>query len=129
MYDGFYYDNFFDLPEQALPRNCEYYFNILYISVEVPEGELEKITGMKGLWELNDISRIKDPRPICVSYYETEGVHTWNIEAFPHTVVELNTKTNEVSWYEMLDFETKTPWEIDPIEEDFDYEDDDEEDS
>ena len=123
MYDGFYFDSFFDIPESALPRNCEYYFNVLFIEVELPEGELEKITGMEGLDEFSDISRIKDPRPICVYYYEDKDAHTWNIEATPHTVVEFNTKTKEVSWYDMLDFNTESPWAIDPVEEDFDYDD------
>lgn len=121
MYDGFYFDSFFDLPESALPRNCEYYFNVLFIGVKLPEGELEKITGMEGLDEFSDISRIKDPRPICVYYYEDKDTHTWNIEATPHAVVEFNTKTNEVSWYDMLDFDTESPWAIDPVKEDFDY--------
>lgn len=128
MYNGFCFDSFFELPEQALPRNCEYYFNVLFISVGLPVGELERITGVEGLWEINDLSRIKDPRPICTYFYESEDAHTWNIEATPHTVVEVNTKSNEVCWYDMLDFETKSPWAIDPIEEDFNYDDEDNDD-
>ena len=126
MYNGFLFDSFFDLPEQALPRDCEYYFNVLHITVAVPTGELQKITGVSGIWEFSDISRVKDPRPICMYFYEDENVKTWDIAATPHTVVEHNIKINEVCWYDMLDFETKEPWKIDPIEEDFNYEDDDE---
>lgn len=120
MYDGFNFDSFFDLPDKALPPNCEYYFNVLFIAIEVPEGSLN------GIIEFNDMSHIKDSRPVCLYFYEGE-TKTWNIEATPHTVVEFNTKTREVCWYDMLDFETKSPWKIDPIEEDFDYDDDDDE--
>jgi len=125
MYDDFYFDNFFDLPEKALPQNCEYYFNVLMIEVEVPTGELAKVANCPGLWEFTDMSRIKNPRPICIYYYESDDAHTWNIDTTPHTVVEFNTKTREMSWYDMLEFETESPWAIDPIEEDFDYDDDD----
>lgn len=127
MCDGFYFDSFFDLPERALPQNCEYYFNVLMIEVEVPIGALEKITGTKGMWEFTDLSRITDPRPICMYFYETDNVNTWNIYATPHVVVEFNTKTHEMSWYDMLNFKTETLWAIDPIEEDFDYDDEQDE--
>ena len=124
MYDGFYFDSFFDLPWQALPQNCEYYFNVMFIAVALPPGELAKISGVEGLWEITDISKIKEPRPMCVYYYEDDSAHTWDIDVTPHTVVEINTKTNEMAWYDMLDFETESPWAIDPIEEDFDYDED-----
>lgn len=118
MYDGFLFDSFFELPDHALPQNCEYYFNILTIEVAVPIGTLQKICNAT---DLEDISRIKDSRPIFMYIYEDEECDDWEYEATPHTVVEVNTKTNEISWYDMLDFETERPWAIEPIEEDFDY--------
>jgi len=121
MYDGFYFDSFYDLPPKALPKDCEYYFNVLYLAVSVPPGTFGST------WEFTDISRIKDPRPICVYYYEDPDVDDWEIEANPHAVVEINTKTREVVWYDMIDFETEKPWLIEPIGEDFDYEESDEE--
>ena len=120
MYDGFYFDSFFDIPNQALPQNCEYYFNILVISIAVPVGTLE------GVESIDDLSRIKNARPLYLSIYESEECKKdWEISVYPHSVVEVNTKTNEVSWYDMIDFETERPWAIEPIEEDFDYEEDD----
>lgn len=57
--------------------------------------------------------------------YEDEERDMWELESMPHTVIEVNTKTNEISWYYMIDFETERPWAIEPIEEDFNYDDDD----
>lgn len=111
------------MPEQALPQNCEYYFNILTITVAVPVGTLQKTCGTT---EFHDLSRLKDARPIYLYMYEDEDEECdmWETDAIPHTVVEVNTKTNEISWYGMIDFETERPWAIEPIEEDFDYDDD-----
>ena len=124
MWDGFYFDGFFDLPESALPKHCKYYFNILTITVGVPVGTLKTLTGMD-IREYDDISKVTDPRPIYLYIYEKEELEDWEIEANSHTVIEVNTKTNEISWYDLIDFETKRPWAIEPIEEDFDYDDDD----
>lgn len=114
---------FFDLDPQSLPRDCEYYFNILVITVAVPVGSLPE-----AIWEASDISRLKDARPIYLYVYEDEETTEEQIDAYPHCVVEVNTKTDEISWYEMIDFETERPWDIEPIEEDFDYEEGDDDD-
>ena len=66
--DEFYF-SFFDIPEKALPQNCEYYFNILTITVGVPVGTLQKTYGTT---EFHDLSRLKDARPIYLYMYEDE---------------------------------------------------------
>lgn len=125
MYDGFYFDNFFDLPEQALPQDCEYYFNVTVFEVAGPIGWLAERLGIKETQLVDDISHVKDPRPIYICFYEEEGLDKIEIEAFSHTVIEVNMHTREVCWYDMLDFETERPWAIEPIEEDF-YDEEDE---
>lgn len=123
MSNWFFFDTFFDLSPNSLPRDCEYYFNVLTIEVAVPIGTLSH--KLNGLASLDDVSLIKDARPRYMYIYERDDVEgEWEIECTPHTVVEINTKTNEVSWYDMLDFETESPWMIDPIDEDFDYDED-----
>lgn len=122
MYDGFSFDTFFDLPDSSLPRHCEYYFNVLVINAAVPQGTLRELTG-ENIDNYEDISRIKDARPIYLYVYEDEDITEPEVEYNPHSVVEVNTKTFEVSWYDMIDFETERPWAIEPVEENFDYDD------
>lgn len=118
---------FFDIPQEYLPANCDYYFNVLMIELAVPIGALEKTFGIT---EYEDRLCLTSPRPRYLYVYEDETVNDEDgeLEVYPHVVVEINRDTNEFSWYDMLDFQTERPWAIDPIDEDFDYYYDDDDD-
>ena len=111
------YYNFFDISPAALPQDTEYYFNVLVIICHVGPKTLQE-----GLTRVEDISKIKDPRPVCCIWFEDEDIPEGGvgIELFDHAVVEVNNKTGEVCWYEMLDFDCKHLFSIEPILEDYD---------
>ena len=119
-----YFNYFFNLPMEALPRDTEYYFNVL-IFICCVKAE----TFINNLTRVEDISRVKEPRPICVLWCVDDEVpeNTVTVEYFDHAVVEVNTKTNEVCWYDMLDFDCERLFAIEPILEDFNEEDEYEE--
>lgn len=89
-----YYD-FFDIPLNALPQNCDYYFNVFVITVGIPVGLFNTI------YEVYDISKITAARPIMIEFFEDEEIDDdlCHYEFFPNSVVEVNRKTREVSWY------------------------------
>lgn len=119
--------NFFDIPYEYLPQNCDYYFNVLMMELAVPVGALQK---QFGITEYEDRQYLTSARPRYLYIYEDEDVvdEEGELEIVPHTVVEINRDTNEFSWYEMLGYETEYPWSFDPIDEDFGHDWDDDED-
>lgn len=106
--------NFFDEDPMSLPRDGQYYFNILVRTIAVNPRCAEQYLG-KDIDEMCFIEKLTDPRPqmyYCFVDDELDEDLDFEIECFPHCVVEVS-KSLGVSWWEMLDFDTEDPWRID----------------
>lgn len=57
------------------------------------------------------IEHITDPRPYILFVSVDEEIENIEYEEFHHCVVEVS--PFEVSWYDMVDFETNTRWRFD----------------
>lgn len=105
--------NFFDEDPMSLPRDGQYYFNILVRTIAVNPSLAKKIFPEK-IDEICFIGDITQPRP-CVTYTfiddELDDDIEFEIECHPHCVVEISQSLG-VSWWDMLDFDTNEPWRI-----------------
>lgn len=112
--------NFFDQDLEFFPSGAQYYFNVLVRVVAINPIHAEEILG-QGVTEICSIEHITDPRPYIICFLiddEIDKDTEYEIECYPHCVVEVDQKTG-VFWWDMLDFDTEDPWEIIPEEEDF----------
>jgi hypothetical protein len=65
---------------------------------------------MQDIWY---IDKINSPKPSIFHFYIDPTIeYEWEIEAFPHSVVEITPK-GVISFYDMIDFDTEDPWRID----------------
>lgn len=105
---------FFDEPYLDLPEKAQYYFNILIISIAISPQYAQEIFQNKviNLW---DIQGVNDPRPIAIHIYTSYHINKdfdYEVQCIPHQVLEVN--ENEISFYEMIDYDTSDPWRLDP---------------
>ena len=114
---------FFDDNPMALPKDAIYYFNVLIISIclSIDQAALALPAGVSDIWFTDSIT---DPRPYAIHVYVDDGRHKilspdedFGIDYFPHTVLEVDPHLG-ISWYRMIDWETKNPWDLEPYDED-----------
>ncbi len=113
--------NFFDEDPMALPRDAQYYFNIVVRTIGVNPQYAEKYLG-DNVDEICFLDKLTDPRPQMFYFFiddELDKDMEYEIESYPHCVVEVSEQLG-VSWWEMIDFDTEDPWRIDLNEEDCD---------
>ena len=111
--------NFFDEDPMSLPRDAQYYFNVLVRIIGIHPSLANEVLG-KGIEEVCYIEDIAEPRPTITYCFTDESLDEdteFEIECFPHCVVEVSQSLG-VSWWDMLDFDTDDPWRID-LEEEF----------
>lgn len=101
--------NFFDIEGKALPRDGEYYFNILVITIG-----FQKLEAAQEIWYLNFI---KLPRPVAICCYEDAELRPEEIEVnlYPNSVVEVSSLG--VVWYEMISYDTNDFWDLEDVAE------------
>lgn len=107
--------NFFDIKPEALPRDAQYYFNILVIVMSVNQETWNLLTGdmevqVEDIWY---IDRITDPEPTIYCIYQEDDMDEdtdLEIGMFPHKVVEVSSRG--ITWYDMIDFDTDDPWNL-----------------
>ena len=87
---------FFDEPYNALPKDAQYYFNILIICVAVSPQYAQEIF-QQNIIDMWDIQNINDGRPFAVH----------------NQVLEVDPKLG-ISFYEMIDYDIDDPWRLDP---------------
>lgn len=107
---------FFDESEYDLPKDAQYYFNILVICVAVSPRYAQNIFD-KDIIDIWDIQQITNPRPNVVHVFVDKHIDEdidFLIECFPHSVVEIDQQ--KIGFYDMIDFDTNDPWRIDPYE-------------
>lgn len=117
---------FYDIPENGLPRENEYYFNVLVICIAVIPQLAKELLG-ENVDEIYYLDQITSTRPTVYHFYiepelgiqydETEEEEyreevVYEICLFPHSVVEISPQ-GEISFFEMLDFDTEDFWRID----------------
>lgn len=105
---------FFDEPYLDLPEKAQYYFNILIISIAISPQYAQEIFQNKAI-SLWDIQGVNDPRPIAIHIYTSYHINKdfyYEVQCIPHQVLEVN--ENEISFYEMIDYDTSDPWRLDP---------------
>lgn len=110
---------FYDIPENHLPSDAQYYFNVLAISIATDNAE-DFPPGVDEIWYTD---RLTEPEPhiyhFCLINNSKEEEEEENgiiedleIEVLPHQVVEIH-PTLGVCLYDMIDFETGNLWRID----------------
>lgn len=112
--------SFFDEEPMSLPRDGQYYFNILVVCIGVSP-QLMQENGFSDLLDIWDIQELTEPRPKIIHIYQDECLDEdieYEMTYFPHCVVEVSPSLG-VSWWDMLDFETDDPWRIDSDEENY----------
>lgn len=109
---------FFDTPGHYLSNNAQYYFNILVICIAVSPTHAQYILD-KNISDIWYMQQITDSRPKVIHIFVDEMMDKdidYLIECFPHSVVEVNQQ--RIYFYDMIDFDTDDPWEINPYEPD-----------
>lgn len=109
--------NFFDIKPESLPFDGQYYFNILVIVMAVNKEAWTQlvadtdIQGLECIWYTDEIT---SPQPKAYCIYLEDSLREdelFEISIYPHKVVEIS--GNDISWYDMIDFDTDDPWSID----------------
>lgn len=115
--------SFFNINPMSLPKDAQYYFNILIIIIYVSRETMDICYGKDKelIWFLDEIT---EPRPtaICIcaldeeeqqqinEEYQTEV--SYSIEMYPHTVLEVDPNLG-IGWYPMRSgFEESDPWSL-----------------
>lgn len=105
---------FFEEPYLSLPKDAQYYFNVLIICIALAPDYAEELFGNNSIVDLWDIQRVNDARPVAIHTYVSRNLNKdfdYEIECFPHQVVEV---TDNVAFYDMIDYDTDDPWRLDP---------------
>lgn len=105
---------FFDNHPQHLPYDGEYYYNILVVCIGMQPYIAKEVFPQQEVKDIWDIDNITAARPYAVHIYEDSGLDRdidFEIQCFPHTVLEVSQKYG-LSFYDMIDFDTENPWEI-----------------
>lgn len=103
--------SFFNIDPNELPE-ANYFFNIFVINIAVRESANILNKGLLDYWS---IEAILEPRPYVIHFYIDNNIpedYDWLIESYSHCVLEIH-PTLGVSWYDMIDFDTYDPWDID----------------
>lgn len=130
---------FYDIPAEGLPEGHRYYFNVLMICIAISPQLASEIFPVQGLEELYFVDQITDIRPVAYHIYIEPELGIWEvleeenleeeqlqdeegeeldseleceIQLFPHSVVEI-AENGEISFFDMLDFDTRDLWRID----------------
>lgn len=106
---------FFDEPYNALPKDAQYYFNILIICIAVSPQYAQEIF-QQNIIDMWNIQNINDGRPFAVHIYTTHHINKdfeYELQCLPHQVLEVDPKLG-ISFYEMIDYDTDDPWRLDP---------------
>lgn len=111
--------NFFDTDPVSLPKDGQYYFNVLVMCIAINPADAEQYLG-KDVNEIQYIENLTAARPYllyCFIDDELDKDTEFEIECYPHCVVEVSGQLG-ISWWDMLDFDTDDAWRIEPDEED-----------
>lgn len=104
--------NFYDIDPMALELGSQFYYNILVHVLLISENDDSIIPlGVEEQWYCDGLT---DARPKIYGVCRTNDLDEdslYEVECHPHSVVEI-TKEGEVTWYNMLDFDTNDPWAI-----------------
>ena len=119
---------FYDIDPTAFPQGAQFFFNILVALFSIPlESDSILPLNIERYWYLEALTK---PQPYAILFFRdasiTDPTVEFEYELIPHCVIEI-TQQQEVSWYEMVDYDTDDPWDPTPTLEDFDYEDDEDE--
>lgn len=78
----------------------------------------------QGCLDYWDISGVTEARPYAVHVYSDDNIHQelerdedFSVICIPHTVLQEH-PTLGISWYRMIDWDTDTPWDLTPTDED-----------
>ena len=120
---------FYELYEndsKLFPKGAQFFFNVLIALITVPSKATDILpSGIEEYWYIEAITQ---PKPYAYVFMRDPSIIDPNVEfeweLIPHCVVQIN-PNQQVRWYELVDYETEDPWDLTPIYEDFDYEDED----
>ncbi len=112
---------FFDEPYNALPKNAQYYFNILIVCIAVSPQYAQE-TFQQNIINMWDIQGITDGRPYAVHIYTTHHINKdfqYELQCLPHQVLEVDSEQG-ISFYDMIDYYTDDPWRLEPENDEID---------
>lgn len=112
---------FFDIVPEGFPAGAQFFFNLAIATIAIPLQSILLPPGIEDYWYLGGVT---ESRPFAIHIYRDERVSKDVVETFPHCVLELD-PTGDICWYDLIDYETDDPWELNPTLEDFDYDDED----
>ncbi|MCM1217377.1 MAG: hypothetical protein NC548_23015 [Lachnospiraceae bacterium] len=78
------------------------------------------------MWNLESVTAA---RPTVYHFFVEPNISVgldFAVMVFPHTVISVNNKTTEVTFFDMIDFVTDDPWRIDFGEDEYWYYEEDE---
>lgn len=112
---------FYDYDPMSLPKDAQYYFNILIIQVQVPLDKAEEVFGSPDITSYWNIEGVNEPRPYAVCFYTEEelfeeeddefyeDIEIASLYLYPHCVIEVDPNLG-VSWYNMFDEDYGDLW-------------------
>ena len=115
---------FYDIDPMAFPKGSQFFFNVVITTIAISYKSDLLPDGVFDYWYLGGI---KESRPFAIYIYripDKQENQMFFPQIYTHCVLELD-QDQTICWYEMLDYETEDAWEITPILEDFDEDDDD----
>lgn len=118
---------FFKMDPLGFPKGAQFYFNLVIATIEI---SFESDLLPKDIYDYWYLGGIKEARPFAIYIYrhsEKTNDNHYDFDVFEHCVLEVD-EDQEVSWYDMVDYETEDPWDPTPTLEDFDDDDDEEDD-
>ena len=109
---------FFDIDADGFPKGAQFYFNLIITTIMIPINSTYLPLDIIDYWYLGGIT---GSRPFAIHIYRDGQQKTSQfIETYPHCVLEID-PSGEICWYDMVDYDTKDPWDVTPIIEDFDH--------
>lgn len=105
---------FFDELPEFLPKDAQFYYNILIVCIEVSQEYWNEYfpKDINETWYLQDIT---SSRPKAYHFYIEDDIdedYDYEIYCIPHTVIAVE-QDKQIQCYNMIDFDTDDPWEID----------------
>ena len=116
---------FFDIEPWRHMKGSQFFFNVLVFYIMLPLSSNLLPEGVFDYWYLGSLT---ESRPYAFYFFRTSQLNKeieYEIESYPHSVIQI-TPEQQVLCYDMVDYDTLDPWNVEPILEDFDYDEEDE---
>lgn len=115
---------FFDFDANAFPQGAQFFYNIVIAIIVIPYDSNILPLNILDYWYLDALCA---SRPFAIHIYRDATARSdggFDVETYPHCTLELD-PNYEVCWYNLIDYDTEDPWDLTPILEDFDYNEED----